>query len=155
MLSVVCKFRAVLWYPFWATRAHLSESIHPLCWLCRTYLSMIQQCLIASIQLAASSRLSPHSSIDVQNKLFIHQNSGDLPCPYSCCSDILYFAPISLPYNHGWLLRKQRFQPSPSFLSQCIYLCAHRVIVLIYLGVYQNFRLSFLMLAFLNGHPWP
>ena len=34
-----------------------------------------------------------------------------------------------------------------------IYLCMHRVIVLIYLGVRQNLSQSFLMPAFLNGHP--
>jgi len=42
-------------------------------------------------------------------------------------------------YSHGRPLRKQRFQPSTSFLSQCIYACIHcRGIVLIYLDVHQK-----------------
>ena len=30
---------------------------------------------------------------------------------------------INISYSHGWPLRKQRFQPSMSFLSQYIYAC--------------------------------
>ena len=33
-------------------------------------------------------------------------------------------------------------------------LCVHRVFVFIHLGVHQNCYICFLMLAFLNGHPW-
>lgn len=103
-MCVVWKFRAVLWYPFCATRAHLFQSIHPSCWLCRTYLSMIQQCLIASIQLAASSRLIPHSSIGFRPTLYrgtITTLEGLIVMVIEYISPCHY--PYSTPNQEVWL----------------------------------------------------
>ena len=47
------------------------------------------------------------------------RSSADLM--YLCCSQNCPAHPVNW-YSHGWPLRKQRFQPSTSFLSQYIYL---------------------------------
>jgi len=53
----------------------------------------------------------------------------------------------------SWMtIKKTEISAQPEFLKP-IYLCVHRGIVLIYLGVHQNCSPSFLMVAFLNGHP--
>jgi len=53
----------------------------------------------------------------------------------------------------SWMtIKKTRISAQPEFLKP-IYLCLHRI-VLISLGVPQNFSINFLMVAFLNGHPY-
>jgi len=49
-------------------------------------------------------------------------------------------------------IKKTKISAQPDFLKP-IYLCMHKVIVLIFIGINQNLSPSFLMPAFLNGHP--
>jgi len=57
-------------------------------------------------------------------------------------------------YIHSWMtIKKTEISAQHEFLKP-IYLCVYRVTILKYQAYKRNVSIYFLMLAFLNGHPW-